>query len=137
MGDEWEQGPDASAGQPNQDDIDKRIEDIKRIVTKGASEVQQRVKRVVDKASDYWQHAQTTSTPRQPSTVEEQRIRQLANMWSNENWRIAKDLGTYMDVISWSTDEVWEVTVQTRWEMRMMETVYEPYTGRQEGKPQP
>jgi hypothetical protein len=137
MGDEWEQGPDATKGQPNQDDIDKRIDDIKRIVTKGAGEVQQRVKRVVDKASDYWQHAQTGATPRQPSNDEEQRIRQLANMWSNENWRIAKDLGTYMDVISWSTDEVWEVTVQTRWEMRTMETVYEPYTGRQVGKPQP
>ncbi len=137
MGDEWKQDPDATAGQPNQDDIDKRIEDIKRIVTKGASEVQQRVKRVVDKASDYWQHAQTVSTPRQPSTVEEQRIRQLANMWSNENWRIAKDLGTYMDVVSWSTDEVWEVMVQTRWEMRLMETVHEPYTGRQVGKPKP
>ncbi len=137
MGDEWEQGPDATQGQPNQDDIDKRIEDIKRIVTKGANEVQQRVKRVVDKASDYWQHAQTGATPSQPSNVEEQRIRQLANMWSNENWRIAKDLGTYMDVISWSTDEVWEVTVQTRWEMRTMDTVYEPYTGRQVGKPQP
>ena len=74
MGDEWEQGPDATKGQPNQDDIDKRIEDIKRIVTKGAGEVQQRVKRVVDKASDYWQHAQTGATPRQPSNVEEQRV---------------------------------------------------------------
>ena len=43
MGDEWEQGPDATEGQPNQDDIDKRIEEIKRIVTKGANEVQQRL----------------------------------------------------------------------------------------------
>jgi hypothetical protein len=137
MGSEWEQNPGSNTGQPNQDDMEKRIEEIKRIVTKGAGEVQQRVKRVVDKASDYWQYTQTAPTARQASSVEEQRIRQLANMWSNENWRIAKDLGTYMDIISWSTDEVWEVTVQTRWETRGMETITEPYTGRQAGKLQP
>src|SRR6202022_2049480 len=88
-------------------------------------------------ASDYWQQAQTVSPPRQPSSVEEQRIRQLANIWSNENWRIAKDLGTYMDVVSWGSDEVWEVTLQTRWEVRNMEVVNEPYAGNAVNKLQP
>ena len=58
-------------------------------------------------------------------------------MWSSENWRVAHELGTYMDIISWSVDEVWEVTLQTRWETRTMDTVTEPYTGRPLGKPQP
>jgi hypothetical protein len=129
MGEEWEQDANSTSEQPNQDEVDKRLEDLKRKVTKGASEAQTRIKRVFNKASDYWQNAQTTLTPRQPSSIEEQRIRQLADTWSTENWRVARDLGTYMDTVSWSTDEVWELTLETRWETRTMELVTESYTG--------
>src|SRR6266568_9042476 len=128
-------------GQPNpnmsQENLDKRIEDIKRVVVQGATEAQQRIKRVVDKANDYWQQVQTVPTTHQSTSVEEQRIRQLANLWSNENWRVARELGTYMNLVSWSVDEVWEITVQTRLETRTMETVTEPYTGKPLAKPQP
>ena len=126
-----------SNGEQPRDDMDKRIEDIKRVVTQGASEAQQRIKRVVDKASDYWQQAQAVPTPRQAASVEEQRIRQLVNMWSSENWRVARELGTYMDLVSWGNDEVWEATVETRWETRKMEVVSEPYSGRAVGLPKP
>ncbi|GAC1349239.1 MAG: hypothetical protein NVSMB27_20480 [Ktedonobacteraceae bacterium] len=146
MGDEWEQNPEPDpqqpqaqpgTSQPGQDEIDRRLEEIKRSVTHGASEATQRIKRVVDKAGEYWQQAQTPVTARQATSGEEQRIRQLANMWSLENWRIARELGTYMEVVAWSLDEVWEVTLQTRWENRTMEMLTEPYTGRPMGKPQP
>ncbi len=142
MGDEWSQEPQPQqpgAGQPGPDDMDKRLEDIKRTVVQGASEAQLRLKRVIDKAGGYWQQAQSTivPTPRQATNDEEQRLRQLANTWSMENWRIARELGTYMDLVSWSNDEVWEVTLQTRWETRSMDMVTEPYTGRAMGKPQP
>ena len=50
MGEEWEQDPHSASGQPNQDEIDKRLEDIKRKVTKGANEAQTRIKRVFNKA---------------------------------------------------------------------------------------
>jgi len=129
MGEEWEQDPHSASGQPNQDEIDKRLEDIKRKVTKGAGEAQERIKRVFNKAGNYWQNAQTTLTPHQPTSVEEQRIRQLADTWSTENWRVTRDLGTYMEAISWSTGEVWELTLETRWETRNMEVVSESYTG--------
>src|SRR3989440_4194644 len=141
MGDEWEKDhqlpPNPGTGQPNQDDIDKRIEDIRRTLVQGATEAQQRFKRVAGRASEYWQQAQTVTRPHQASSEEEQRIRQLANMWSSENWRVARELGTYMDIVSTSTDEVWEITLQTRWETRTMEVVTEPYTGRQPGRAQP
>src|ERR1700681_734025 len=142
MGDEWSQEPqpqEPGAGQPGQDDMDKRLEDIKRTVVQGANEAQLRLKRVIDRAGGYWQQAQSSivPTPRQATNEEEQRIRQLANAWSMENWRISRDLGTYMDLVSWSNDEVWEVTLQTRWETRSMDIVTEPYTGRGLGKPQP
>jgi hypothetical protein len=139
MADEWESGPDAGArnNQPHQEDIEKRIEELTRTVVQGANEAQQRIKRVVDKANEYWQQTQTAPVPRKASSVEEQRIRQLANMWSAGNWRVARDLGTYMDVVSWSSDEVWEVTLQTRWETRNMEQVSEPYAGRAQGKLNP
>jgi hypothetical protein len=139
MGDEWEQGPQPEPDQPYRDDMDKRLEDIRRTVVQGANEAQQRIKRVVDRASTYWQQAQTpvSPSPRQTSNEEEQRIRQLANMWSNENWRVARELGTYMDLVSWSVGEVWEVTLQTRWETRTMDLVTEAYTGRPMGKAQP
>ncbi|HTD18988.1 MAG TPA: hypothetical protein VK667_05585, partial [Ktedonobacteraceae bacterium] len=137
MGDEWEQNPQPGTGTPGQDDIDKRLEEIKRTVVQGANEAQLRIKRVVEKAGGYWQQAQTVTTPHQASSDDEQRIRQLANMWSSENWRIARELGTYMELVSWSSDEVWEVTLQTRWETRAMDMVTEPYKGSAAGKPKP
>jgi hypothetical protein len=153
MADEWDNDQNAykgtgggsdrggSSGSTNQDDIDKRIEDIKRLVVQGASEAQLRFKQVVSRANEYLQQAQTTQTPppapKQAASVEEQRIRQLANTWSNANWRVARELGNYMDVVSWSIDEVWEVTLQTRWETRNMEIINEPYTGKPLGKQQP
>lgn len=138
MADEWQQGPGAGGDSPDQDDIDKRIEDFRKVVMQGASEAQQRIKRVVDKASEYLQQTQVPPpVPRQPSSIEELRIRQLANAWSAGNWRTARDLGTYMDVVSWASDEVWEVTLQTRWETRGMEIVSEPYAGRPLGNLQP
>src|SRR5438477_9962774 len=141
MGDEWEKDhqlpPNPGTGQPNQDDIDNRIEDIRRTLVQGATEAQQRFKRVAERASEYWQQAQTVTRPHQASSEEEQRIRQLANMWSSENWRVARELGTYMDFVSWNVDEVWEVTLQSRWETRAMELVTEPYSGRPLGKLQP
>ena len=137
MGDEWEQEPKTETGQPHVDDLDKRIDELKRTLIQGANEAQQRLKRVVDKANEYWQQTQTAPQPRQASDIEEQRIRELVNMWSAGNWRVVRELGTYMDTISWSTDEVWEVTVQTRFETRSMETVAEPYTGQPMWKPQP
>src|SRR5262249_29439313 len=118
MSDENEQDPKSDL--PNQDEIDKRIEDIKRVVVQGANEAQLRLKQVVNKASDYFQQIQTSPAQRRATSVEEQRLRQLVDSWSTENWRVARDLGTYMDVVSWSTDEVWEVTVETRWETRTM-----------------
>src|SRR6266496_4279008 len=138
MADEREGGPEAESNQPHQDDIDKRIEDIRRVVVQGASEAQQRIKRVVDKANEYWQQTQAPPpAPRQSSSIEEQRLRQLTNTWSAGNWRVARDLGTYMDIVSWTSDEVWEVTLQTRWETRGMEIVSEPYAGRPLDKLQP
>jgi len=128
MGDEWGQNP--ASEQPNQDDLDKRIEEIRRKVIEGTSEAQLRIKRVVDKAGEFWQQTNTPLEPRRPSSVEEERIRHLANMWSIGNWQIARDLGTYMDLVSWSEDKVWEVTIQTGWETRSMEIISDPEYGR-------
>ncbi len=135
MGDEWQQGPES--GWPSQDDLDKRIEDIRRKVIEGTSEAQQRIKRVVDKASGYWQQTNAPLPPRQAASAEEDRIRRLANTWSLGNWQLARELGTFMELVSWTDDEIWEVTVQTRWETRSLETVAEPYAGRTVSKAEP
>ena len=139
MGDEWDRntGSEPGSEQPFQNDLDKRFEDIRRKVIEGTSEAQQRIKRVVDKAGGYWQQTNTPLAPRRASNVEEERIRHLANMWSLGNWQLARDLGTYMDIVSWGEDEVWEVTVQTRWETRSLEVVSEPYVGRPLGNMKP
>lgn len=140
MGDEWQEGPDAASDRPpqySQDDLDKRIEEIRRKVIEGTSEAQQRIKRVVDRAGGYWQQSNAPLQARQASSVEEERIRHLANSWSLGNWQLARELGTYMDLVSWTEDEVWEITVQSRWETRTMEVISEPYSGRPVGKVQP
>ncbi len=135
MGDEWKEGPDS--GWPPQDDLDKRLDEIKRKVMEGTAEAQQRIKRVVDRAGTYWQQSNAPLQPRQATSAEEERIRRLANSWSLGNWQLARELGTYMEPVSWTDDEVWQVTTQTRWETRSMEVVAEPYGGRQVGKVDP
>jgi hypothetical protein len=135
MGEEWDQNP--TPEQPNFDDLDKRIDEIRRKVIESTSEAQLRIKRVVDKAGEYWQQTNAPLEPHRASSVEEERIRHLANLWSLGNWQIARDLGTYMEVVSWSEDEVWEVTIQTRWETRNIEIISEPYIGKVLGKPKP
>ncbi|HVB74006.1 MAG TPA: hypothetical protein VNE38_10675 [Ktedonobacteraceae bacterium] len=139
MGDESQQGPgpDTQSGWTSQDDLDKRIEDIRRKVIEGTSEAQLRLKRVVDKANTYWQQTNTPLQPRKPSSTEEERIRHLANTWSLGNWQLARELGTYMDLVSWGEDEVWEISLQTRWETRSLEVISEPYTGRSVGQAKP
>jgi len=138
MGDQWDQDPKNNTGGLSQDDIDRQLKEIKRVVTQGASEAQVRLKRVMDKAGDYWQQVQSPpATPRQASSVEEHRLRQLVNEWSNENWRVARELGTYMDILSTSVSEVWQASLETRWETRTLEIVSEPYAGRPINRPRP
>ena len=114
----------------NQENIDKRIEDIKRIVVQGANEAQQRLKRVAERANEYWQQANAMPEVRRSTSMQEERIRQLANVWSSGNWQLARELGNYMDIVSWQEDEAWEISLQTRWETRRLEMSTEPYTGR-------
>ncbi len=135
MAEEKEQDP--KSGLPNQEEIDKKLEDFKRVMVSGANEAQLRLKRAVDRASDYFQQIQASPAQPRAASIEEQRLRQLVDGWSTENWRVARDLGTYMDLVSWSTDEVWELTVETRWETRTMEVATEPYTGKYAALPRP
>src|SRR5258708_1125182 len=142
MGEEWNQDPRSdgpetpgAGGIPPQTDLDARLDTIRRTVVKGAGEAQQLLKRVIDRPGGYWQQGQVTRRAQQAGRGEEEGIRQLTNAWSNENWRVARDLGTYMELVAFSTDEVWEASVQTRWEVRSMELVTEPYTGRPVGRP--
>lgn len=114
----------------SQETIDKRIEDIKRLVIQGASEATRRVSRVAERANEYWQQANATLEPRQSSNVEEEHIRQMANKWSSGNWQIARELGNFMDIVAVHEDEAWEISLQTRWETRSIETTTEAYTGR-------
>lgn len=121
----------------NQENIDKRIEEIKRLVIQGASEATRRFSRVAGRANEYWQQANSSLEPRQSSSTEEERIRQLANMWSSGNWQIARELGNYMEIVSSQQDEAWEIGLQTRWETRSIETTAESYTGRAPGQMRP
>ena len=68
MGDEWDQNP--TPEQPNFDDLDKRIDEIRRKVIESTSEAQLRIKRVVDKAGEYWQQTNAPLEPHRASSVE-------------------------------------------------------------------
>jgi hypothetical protein len=121
----------APGSQPfSQDNIDKRIEEIKRLVIQGASEATRRVSRVAGRANEYWQQANVTLEPRHSSNIEEEHIRQMANKWSSGNWQIARELGNFMEIVAIHEDEAWEISLQTRWETRSVETTTEAYTGR-------
>lgn len=129
---------DGPEDQPfSQENIDRRLEDIKRIVVQGAGEATRRFSRVAERANEYWQQASTVPEPRRSANMEEERIRQFANMWSSGNWQIARELGNYMDIVSIHDDEAWEIGLQTRWETRRVETTAEAYTGRPAGPMSP
>jgi len=128
----------APGSQPfNQENIDKRLEDIKRFVIYGASEATRRINRVAGRANEYWQQANFVPEPRRSSNMEEELIRQFANMWSSGNWQIARELGNYMDIVAVQDDDAWEISLQTRWETRSLEMVAEAYTGRTAGAARP
>ncbi|HEY3992169.1 MAG TPA: hypothetical protein VGM01_04725 [Ktedonobacteraceae bacterium] len=133
-----EQGSQGSQEAPetqpfSQENIDK----IKRLVVQSATEAQRRFTRVAGRATEYWQQASSVPEARRSSNMEEERIRQLANVWSSGNWQTARELGNYMDIISWQDDEAWEIGLQTRWETRSIETNSEAYTGRPAGPMRP
>lgn len=131
---EAQASPEVPEAQPfNQENIDK----IKRLVIQGANEAQRRITRVAGRATEYWQQASSVPEPRRSSNMEEERIRQFANMWSSGNWQIARELGNYMEIVSWQADEAWEIGLQTRWETRGIETTAEAYTGRPAGLVRP
>ncbi len=140
MGDTLGQGPDPR-WQPDQEEFDKRLEEIRRALSQGANEAQTRLKQVMNRASEYWQQAQnaptTPPTPPPSGSTEEQRLRLLINRWGEENWQVVRDLGTYMTVRAVERSEVWEISVQTRWETRVLDTTTEAYTGRQSSSLQP
>src|SRR5579875_2470787 len=59
-GSEW-----MPSSQPfGQENLDKRIEDIKRLVIQGASEATRRFSRVAERANEYWQQANAVPQPR-------------------------------------------------------------------------
>jgi len=133
-----EQGaPTEPQGEEEQPFSQENIEKIKRLVIQGASEAQRRITRVAGRATEYWQQANSVPEARRSSNMEEERVRQLANVWSSGNWQIARELGNYMDIVSWQEDEAWEIGLQTRWETRSVETTAEAYTGRQGGQARP
>jgi tetratricopeptide (TPR) repeat protein len=105
--------PNTQSTIPTLDDLDKRIEEIRRKVLETTTQDQLRIKRVVYKAGEFWQQTNTSLEPHHASSVEEEHIRHLANMWSLANWQLARDLGTYMDLVSWSEEEAWEIRLQT------------------------
>ncbi|HEX7736345.1 MAG TPA: hypothetical protein VF458_15940 [Ktedonobacteraceae bacterium] len=146
--DEWnsaapQQAPDAQGaeeaqgGPETQPFSQENIDKIKRLVIQGATEAQRRFTRVAGRATEYWQQASAAPTPRRSSNMEEERVRQFANMWSSGNWQIARELGNYMDIVAVQEDEAWEISLQTRWETRSIETSAEAYTGRQSGPTRP
>src|SRR5260370_16399114 len=100
MGDEWKEGsdpdPDTQSARPSQDDLDKRIEEIRRKVIDTTSEAQQRIKRVVDKAGTYWQQTKTPLHPRHPTRVEEDRIPHLTNSQNLDNSQPPPNPATYL-----------------------------------------
>ena len=125
---------EAPEAQPfSQENIDK----IRRLVIQRASEAQRRFTRVAGRATEYWQQASSVPEAHRSSNMEEERVRQLANIWSSGNWQIARELGNYMDIVSWQEDEAWEIGLQTRWETRSIETTAEAYTGRPAGQMRP
>ena len=73
--------------QPFQDDLDKRIEEIRRKVIEGTSEAQMRIKRVVDKAGEFWQ--QTYSPLRTPLCFEYRRRAHSPSCQCVEPWQLA------------------------------------------------
>ncbi len=128
MGDNGQQYP------PNGDDLNQRLQDVGRMVRDGLNQAGERLRQTFDRLNQLWEESAPYPPSRLTGSREEEYLRRLARKWTAQDFLVTPDLAENMAIRSWEHADVWEISIQTRWETRNFEINTEPYTG---GKPAP
>ncbi len=125
MGDNGQRFP------PDEDELSRRLQDAGRMLRDGLNEAGGRLRQVFDRLNDLWEESAPFTPSRLTGSREEEYLRGLAKKWTTQDFLVTPDLSENMAIRSWERADLWEVSVQTRWEARRFEVSTEPYIGNQ------
>ncbi|HEY7347281.1 MAG TPA: zinc finger-like domain-containing protein [Ktedonobacterales bacterium] len=125
MGDNGQRFP------PDEDELNRRIQETSRMLRDGLNEVGGRLRQAFGRLNELWEESAPFTPSRLTGSREEEYVRGLAKKWATQDFLVTPDLSENMAIRSWEHDDLWEVSVQTRWEARRFEVSTEPYTGTQ------
>ena len=125
MGDNGQQYP------PDGDELNRRLQDAGQMFRDGLNEAGGRLRQAFDRLNDLWEGSAPYTPSRLTGSREEEYLRGLARKWTAQDFLVTPDLSENLAIRTWEHADLWEVTVQTRWEARRFEVSTEPYTGQQ------
>jgi hypothetical protein len=116
---------------PDGDELNRRLEEASRMLRDGLNEAGERLRQAFSRLSDLWEESVPPAPSRLTGSREEEYLRGLAKKWTSQDFLVTPDLSENMAIRSWEHMDLWEISVQTRWEARRFEVSTEPYTGSQ------
>jgi hypothetical protein len=125
MGDNGQRFP------PDGDELNQRLQEAGRVFRDGLNEAGGRLRQAFDRLNEIWEESAPFTASRLTGSREEEYLRGLARKWTTQDFLVTPDLSENMAIRSWEHADLWEVSVQTRWEARRFEVSTEPYTGQQ------
>ncbi len=114
---------------PPDDDLNQRVQDMGRMMRDGLSQASGRLRQAFDRLNQMWDESAPYPSSRLTGSREEEYVRGLAKRWVAQEFLVTPDLAENMAIRSWDHADVWDISVQTRWELRTFEMTTEPYTG--------
>jgi hypothetical protein len=93
------------------------------------SQASGRLRQAFDRVNQLWEESAAPTPSRLTGSREEEYLRTLAKRWTAQDFLVTPDLSENMAIRSWDRADVWEISVQTRWESRNFEINTEPYMG--------
>ena len=116
---------------PDGDELNRRLQEAGQMFRDGLNEAGGRLRQAFDRLNDLWEGSAPYTPSRLTGSREEEYLRGLARKWTAQDFLVTPDLSENMAIRTWEHADLWEVTVQTRWEARRFEVSTEPYTGQQ------
>lgn len=116
---------------PDGDDLDRQFQEAGRMFREGLNEFGGRLRQAFGRLNELWEESVPFTPSRLTGSREEEYVRALAKKWTDQDFLVTPDLSENMAIRSWERADLWEVSVQTRWESRRFEVSTEPYTGQQ------
>ncbi len=114
---------------PDGDDLNEQLQQMGRVVRDGLNQAGERFRQAFDRLNQLWEESAPYTPSRLTGSREEEYVRGLARKWAQQDFLVTPDLAENMLIRSWERIDLWEISIQTRWEVRTFEINTEPFTG--------